>query len=167
MTRTSLCYIVISSVIQFEGSEPTSVPRTIRFQTPTNLDKLADVLGWFARWHPPSIPEPVWLRCQLALAEAFTNAVRHAHRGFSSDVPIEIEVSLSAETIEMRIFDRGEPFDLEKKLREMSPETDRTATGGRGLKLMRDIADELSYRRTADGRNCLAIVKHVDPPTKC
>ncbi|MGC9524662.1 MAG: ATP-binding protein [Limnospira sp.] len=150
-------------MIKFEGSEPISVPCTVRFQTPTNLDRLADVLGWFARLQQPSIPEPVWLRCQLALAEGFTNAVRHAHRGFSSEVPIEIEVSLSPETIEMRIFDRGQPFDLEKKFREMSPETDRGATGGRGLKLMRDIADELSYRPTPDGRNCLAIVKHVDP----
>jgi serine/threonine-protein kinase RsbW len=153
-------------VIKFEGSEPISVPCTVRFQTPTNLDKLADVLGWFARLQQPSIPKPVWLRCELALAEGFTNAVRHAHRGLSPETPVEIEVSLSAETIEIRIFDRGQPFDLEAKLDQISPQTDRGATGGRGLKLMRDIADELSYRRTSDSRNCLTIVKHIDPPPK-
>ena len=33
---------------------------------------------------------------------------------------------------------------------------DELTEGGRGIKLMWQIADELSYTRTFDGRNCLS-----------
>jgi serine/threonine-protein kinase RsbW len=36
-------------------------------------------------------------------------------------------------------------------------------SGGIGIKLMGKIADELSYTRTSDGRNCLLIVKYFQP----
>ncbi|MEG4807545.1 hypothetical protein QUA82_08410 [Microcoleus sp. F8-D3] len=41
----------------------------------------------------------------------------------------------------------------------MSNSTDRLAEGGRGIKLLWQIADELSYTRTLDGRNCLSLSK--------
>ena len=40
---------------------------------------------------------------------------------------------------------------------------DEIPSGGIGLKLMGKIADELSYTRTSDGRNCLLIVKYFQP----
>ncbi|MBS0018170.1 MAG: ATP-binding protein [Arthrospira sp. SH-MAG29] len=145
-------------VIKSEGSQP--IPSTFCLETATSLDMLADVLTWFGKLQPPSIPKSVWLRCQLALAEGFTNAVRHAHKGLAADVPIEIEVSLSNNSIKICIFDRGQPFDLETKLLEMSSKTHHGSPGGRGLMLMRDIADEFSYRRSDPHRNCLAIIKY-------
>ncbi|NJM63119.1 MAG: ATP-binding protein, partial [Oscillatoriales cyanobacterium RU_3_3] len=39
---------------------------------------------------------------------------------------------------------------------------DEIAEGGRGLKLMWQIADELSYTRTADDRNCLFVSKNYE-----
>jgi serine/threonine-protein kinase RsbW len=39
---------------------------------------------------------------------------------------------------------------------------DELAAGGRGLKLMWQIADELSYTRTADDRNCLFFSKNYE-----
>src|SRR4028118_1653051 len=39
---------------------------------------------------------------------------------------------------------------------------DQLAEGGRGLKLMWQIADELSYTRTLDGRNCLWLSKSYE-----
>lgn len=152
----------MSSVIKSEGSQPLSVPYKVCLQTTTNLEMLADVLGWFTNLPQPSIPKSVWLRCQLALAEGFTNAVRHAHQGLSADVPIDIEISLSSNNIEICIFDRGKPFDLEKKLAEMASKTDHGSSGGRGLMLMRDIADEFSYQRTSDHRNRLKIIKYFE-----
>jgi serine/threonine-protein kinase RsbW len=76
---------------------------------------------------------------------------------------VEIEVAVFAESLEMRIWDWGEPFDLEQKIKDMSEQDDIDSPGGRGLKLIRDIGDSISYERTADGRNCLSIVKNYSP----
>jgi serine/threonine-protein kinase RsbW len=129
-------------------------------QVPTDLKALDEVLLWFDQHYQPSIPKKVWLQCQLALAEGFTNAVRHAHKGFSSDVPIEIEVTLSSQCLEMRIWDKGPPFDLEQQLQKLDRNLDQWSGGGRGIAILHKIADKLTYTRTDDNRNCLLMVKH-------
>ncbi|WP_238987056.1 ATP-binding protein [Lyngbya aestuarii] len=150
----------ILSVIEFQGSEPLLLPFKAQLQAPNTLDALSDILSWFARLQHPSVPSSIWIRCQLALAEGFTNAVRHAHQNLSSDVTVEIEVALSDSQIEIRVWDYGPPFNLMEKLQLMPPQINKSAGGGRGLKLMRDIADYLNYEPTSDGRNCLLIVKN-------
>ncbi|MBE9095717.1 anti-sigma regulatory factor [Tychonema sp. LEGE 07203] len=132
-------------------------------QINTGLSALERVLSWFGQLYDPRIPTSVWIRCQLALAEGFTNAVRHAHEGKPPDLPVDIEVAVYSECLEIKIWDSGAAFDLEQKIKDMSEKIDREAGGGRGLKLMKDIADSISYKRTADGRNCLSIVKNYTP----
>ncbi len=129
-------------------------------QVNTDLNALTEVLSWFDQFNGPPISYQIWLQCQLALAEGFTNAVRHAHEGQPIDLPIEVEVVVFAEHLEIRIWDHGEPFDLIQKLDSLPEEMDSDAEGGRGLKLMQRIADSLSYTRTLDNRNCLLIIKN-------
>ncbi|WP_413159986.1 ATP-binding protein [Capilliphycus salinus ALCB114379] len=154
-------------MIEFSGSEPLLLPCKAQLQAPNTLDALSDILSWFARLQHPSIPSSIWIRCQLALAEAFTNAVRHAHRNLPlQEVTVEIEVTVSDSQIEIRVWDCGPPFNLIEKLKQLPPQIDKASGGGRGLKLMRDIADYLSYEPCRDGRNCLLIVKNyqsLDP----
>lgn len=128
-------------------------------QFPTDLKALDQVLLWFDQHYQSSIPKKVWLQCQLALAEGFTNAVRHAHKGLSPDVPIQLEITLSPQYLEMRIWDQGLPFDLEQRLQKLDQKSDSMAGGGRGIAILQKIADQLSYTRTDDNRNCLLIVK--------
>lgn len=128
-------------------------------QFPTDLNALDQVLSWFDQLTHPPIPTIVWLQCKLAIAEAFTNAARHAHKNLPASVPIEIEVSLLSHCLEIRIWDFGPPFDLEQKLQSPSLLPDTHAGGGRGLAIMQKIADKLTYTRTDDNRNCLLIVK--------
>ncbi|MEL6816134.1 MAG: anti-sigma regulatory factor [Cyanobacteria bacterium J06598_3] len=104
----------------------------------------------------------------LALAEGFTNAVRHAHAGLPGDTPIEIELVLQSQQIEICIFDQGEPFDP-NSLSEPQPGSLRE--GGYGWFLLRRLADQVTYVRLAAQasdvmdnakavpRNCLRIVK--------
>ena len=135
------------------------VLRKSNLQLKTDLAALSDVLGWFNELHQPSIAREIWLRCQLALAEAFTNAVRHAHKDRSKEVPIDLEVTISEDAIEMRIWDFGPPFDLKEKLRKMPRNQENESGGGRGLRLLEAIADSISYTRI-DNRNCLLMVKN-------
>ncbi|MEG3862328.1 ATP-binding protein [Microcoleus sp. herbarium12] len=150
-------------MIELKGSEKLQVLKKADLQVNTGLNALELVLSWFSQLYEPRIPRSVWIRCQLVLAEGFTNAVRHAHQGQPPDLLVEIEVAVCSECIEIKIWDSGAPFDLEQKIKEMSKEIDPEASGGRGLKLMKDIADNLSYRRTAAGRNCLWMVKNYTP----
>jgi serine/threonine-protein kinase RsbW len=128
-------------------------------QVNTDLDALAQVLEWFDQFNNPPIPPHAWMQCQLAIAEGFTNAVRHAHYGLSKDRLIDLEVLMFDDRIEIRIWDQGAPFDLEQRLQSMPQTLDTEAEGGRGLRLMERIADILSYTRTQDSRNCLLLIK--------
>jgi len=105
----------------------------------------------------------VWIRCELALADGFSNAVPHAHNGKPADLPVDSQMSVFDEFVEIKIWDWGDPFDLEAKIKNISQTVDLAASGGRGLKLMKDIGDSLGYVRMADGRNCLSIVKNYTP----
>lgn len=134
--------------------------RSEQIQVDTQLSELNHVLAWFDSLRCAGIPELVWLRCQLALAEGFTNAVRHAHRNCSPDTPIEISVTIFKEVLEIQIWDCGPTFNLRKLLEAIPDKVDRDAAGGRGLLLMKKTADILDYRRSPDQRNCLLFVKH-------
>lgn len=78
----------------------------------TNLYALGSIFQNFdaARYHCPG--ETLWPQCQLALAEAFSNAVRYAHQGYPVTTPIDLEVVVVMQTIEIRIWDYGYPFNL-------------------------------------------------------
>ncbi|MDY7012584.1 MAG: rhodanese-like domain-containing protein [Cyanobacteriota bacterium] len=133
----------------------------------TDLEALNQVLSWFDSNRQPSMPPKDWLHCQLALVEGFTNAVRHAHRNLAADTPIELEVTFYSTRVELRIWDFGPPFDLEARLKELlkksESQPDHYAGGGRGLILMRKIADALSYTRFNNDRNCLFLVRNYIP----
>lgn len=113
------------------------------------------------------MPPKDWLHCQLALVEGFTNAVRHAHRNLAADTPIELEVTFYSTRVELRVWDVGQPFNLEARLKELlkksESQPDHYAGGGRGLILMQKIADSLSYARVEEGRNCLLLVRNYIP----
>jgi serine/threonine-protein kinase RsbW len=132
-------------------------------QVSSDLEELTQVLGWFDQFRQPPLPDTSWLPCQLALAEGFTNAVRHAHRNKPSGLIVDLEFQLFGDRLEIRIWDHGDPFDLIGYLEGLPAKISPEAEGGRGLKLMQRIADHLSYDRTTDQRNCLCVVKHYSP----
>jgi serine/threonine-protein kinase RsbW len=153
-------------VIKLPSSDKSPIPKKAQLRVTAGLSGLDQVLLWFSQLHESFIPSSVWLRCSLALAEGFTNVVRHAHKDKAPDFPVDLEVTMFSEHLEIRVWDEGPPFDLEKKIRDIQEATDPFSGGGRGLKLMRDIADELSYTRLPDQRNCLLIVKYYEVKTR-
>lgn len=136
-----------------------SVPRKNNLQVKTDLQALTEILSWFAQLYEPQIPKQIWLRCELAFAEGFTNAVRHAHKDQLPEVPIDLEVSISDDTIEMRIWDCGSGFDLKQHLTKMPQGEDNQTGGGRGLHLIQKTTDYFSYTPTGARRNCLLMIK--------
>lgn len=136
------------------------VSKTSQLQVKTDLNLLSQVLTWFNQFYQPTIPKLVWLECQLALAEGFTNAVRHAHWNKPVETPIEIAVTVQSQTVEIRIWDCGSGFDLENRLRELSKSLNLDGASGRGLRIMQQTADIFRYEAVAPNRNCLVMIRN-------
>jgi serine/threonine-protein kinase RsbW len=121
--------------------------KRVHLSVSSHLEELSAVQQWFqtrifflAEGYP-------WITEQfdqlnLALAEGFTNAVRHAHVNLPSSTPIEIELIVSPEKVEIRIFDQGAPFDP-NTLGEIQPGV--LQEGGYGWFLLRRLADQVTY----------------------
>ncbi|MGD1849364.1 MAG: ATP-binding protein [Cyanophyceae cyanobacterium] len=136
---------------------------------PTRRDALNRVLNWAEcfRGKPLAsifsfdpISNEVWLRYKMALAEGFTNVVRHAHEGLPPETPIELRVQIEASRLALQIWDMGPPFDFQGELEALlaQPRPRPPAAGGYGLAIMYRAADEWEYGRGADQRNCLTLV---------
>ncbi|MBE9032969.1 ATP-binding protein [filamentous cyanobacterium LEGE 11480] len=126
----------------------------------SDLHSLNDLQAWFrqlcrrnqSQW--TAIEGQVY-RLNLALAEGFTNAVRHAHAGLPADTRIEVKVALGPAHVEIQIWDAGHPFDP-NSIEEPQPGTLRK--GGYGWFLLRRLVDRVSYDRQGN-RNCLRMQK--------
>ncbi len=127
---------------------------------PSDLKSLDQILAHLEKINYQIISRQTWLECQLALVEGFTNAVRHAHKDLSPEVTIEIKINLFGNRLELYIWDRGNPFDLESFMAKSPLEQNDLSLGGRGLIILRQIADFISYTREEDERNCLLIIKY-------
>ncbi|MGY6528305.1 MAG: ATP-binding protein [Cyanobacterium sp.] len=135
--------------------------KQISFVVPSDLLCLGEVLGKYEEVKPESINQRVWLECQLALAEGFTNAVRHAHKNLPPETTIEIEIIISPSNLEIKIWDQGSPFNLISPP-ESNKKDDRLKTGGRGIEILEKVADELKYEHYPDSRNCLSIKRNLE-----
>lgn len=136
------------------------VMQQFHLQVKTELEALKDVLQWFEGLVFPSIPQKMGWQCEVALVEGFTNAVRHAHQDLPKNTPIELEVELHSSFLEMRIWDRGQPFDFKAKLQKSENEANSLEKeGGRGLQFIKKLTDELQYLNLPNRRNCLVMRK--------
>lgn len=137
------------------------VHKKIYFEVNSDLHCLEKVLEEFNKVNESWVSKKEFLQCQLALAEGFTNAVRHAHKDLSKQTKITLEITLTEADIQIRIWDYGKPFDLEKFAKNLIHKKDILASGGRGVEILQKISDVLTYSRTEDQRNCLLIIKKL------
>lgn len=133
----------------------------------SELKLLNQVQQWFESFCLLHLSKLGWsetqlYRLNLALAEGFTNAVRHAHCALPPETAIEINLSLWKDRLEIRIWDCGKPFNPDAIA---EPEPGTLQVGGYGWFLLRRLADRVIYERDADGRNCLLIVKYGQTPS--
>lgn len=136
-----------------------------RLQLPASLEQIAEaaaeavaVSGAEGRWRD---------EVELALIEALTNVVRHSY-GDGLPGQIEIEVSRDLERWTCRVIDHGagmDPADFEQRccLEFDEPsvdDLDALSGGGRGIPLMAQLVDELSYDRRSEG-NVLTLSRQL------
>lgn len=93
--------------------------RKLKLTVNSELNAVETILDWYGQIQNLPIPRQVLQLGQIALIEAFTNVVRHAHLDLPDSTPVDMELTVSNNCLEMIIWDYGQPFDLEGKLKEL------------------------------------------------
>jgi serine/threonine-protein kinase RsbW len=103
---------------------------------------------------------------ELCIAEAATNAIRHAYHDQPGQT-VAILLSVTEGQLQIEVSDNGSPMPAEQERRLLHGTQNvefRTgdkmslAEGGRGLQIIHDLMDEVSYVRT-DNVNRLRMTK--------
>lgn len=137
--------------------------QTTSLQVPTDRESLTVVWQWFEQFTQTRISDNIQWQCKLALTEGFTNVIDHAHKSLPETTPIELELKIFTHKLEIRILDRGGPFNFKHKLHWIlrAGLIPVESTNGRGLFLMYKLMDEVYYTRLEDQRNCLLLIKRL------
>ncbi len=104
---------------------------------------------------------------ELCVVEAVTNSIKHACCGESGH-EIKVVFTLSDEDVTLDICDAGacslNPEVLDRAVIKPpganAADTDGIAEGGRGLGIMKEIMDSVTYR-SEKGENCLTLIKKL------
>ena len=134
---------------------------------PSDLKFLAVVENWLLGALEVELGDRIDLtkqsgRLRLALVEAYSNVVRHAHRD-QPNLPVLLRLELKHQEISLEIWDRGKGFDLSTYL---PPSPEEKQEGGYGWLIMNRLMDRVEYRLQLDGqRNCLKLETKLDSGT--
>lgn len=136
------------------------IPSDLKFLTIVErwlLDCLELELGDSVEWPRQSN------RLRLALVEAYSNVVRHAHRE-QSQIPVLLRLELKNRDIALEIWDHGTGYDLATYL---PPSPEDRQEGGYGWLIMNRLMDKVEYRLQVNGQNCLKLETSLpEPPAK-
>ncbi|MGH1392617.1 MAG: ATP-binding protein [Trichormus sp.] len=125
---------------------------------PSDLNYLNIVENWLLGCLKIQLGESVdWSRqssrLRLALVEAYSNVVRHAHKEQSS-IPILLRLELKERDISLEVWDYGSGFDLSTYF---PPNPVDKQEGGYGWLIMNRLMDKVEYQLKVDGANCLKL----------
>lgn len=130
----------------------------------SDLSGLQKIIPWFEYHCGELLVQTIFLPMQIILIEGFTNAVKYAHLNLPTETPIEVFVDIFENLIEIRIWDYGLTFDLEKQLQleiQMNTEDSLKRESHRGLLLMDSLTDQLTYIRENEAKNCLIMRRKI------
>ena len=97
----------------------------------------------------------------LALEEAVSNVIMYAYPA-GSDGLVDVEAVIHADALEFILSDSGTPFDpTAAGEADITLSAEDRPIGGLGIFLVRNIMDEVSYRRE-NGKNILTMRKFLN-----
>ena len=112
-----------------------------------------------------AIPASVVNDLNLALDEVLNNIVSYGYKDQPREGPAAIAIRLSHEPGYLRaeVEDDGIAFNpLLPRSARLDTASDKRALGGRGIRFIRGLMDEVAYERIAD-RNRLRLTKRIPP----
>lgn len=99
-------------------------------------------------------------KLEVALEEAVVNVIHYSQAGWI-ELHIESQITDNALRIAIRLSDDGVAFDpTAQDEKDINKAVEERQIGGLGIALVKQIADEVSYRRI-DETNELTIIKNI------
>ena len=126
-------------------------------QVETDLNAFQEIMDWFEQFSNGLVQKQLALQCQLILAESFTVVVRSACESCLATTPIELELKLFADYLEIRILEQGKRFCSLARLISHEAATE----GPRVIRFVPRLIDELCYICLPDRGNCLVMRKRL------
>jgi len=154
---------IVDAVMEFGEQAPLSddltlivvraLPRAVPFAYPGTLEHLDQVVS-LIRELAGTYGGEFASQVELAASEIVTNIMEHAYR----QAPGELrgQVSLLPGRLELDLYDQGESFDLTEITARQIEETQER---GRGLEIVRQLMDEVSYTASEPNGNHWRLVK--------
>lgn len=125
---------------------------------PAELDQLPVFLDHVRQIaEAAELAEAQGTRLELAVEEALVNVFHYAYASQSHPGSVLCRVKVEANSLTVEIVDEGPPFDpLARPDPDTALELEQRQPGGLGIFMIRQLTDEVSYRRE-EGRNVLTI----------
>jgi len=106
--------------------------------------------------------EEVQEQIALAVDEACTNVIKHAHK-FDAKRPIDINVSLDSAKMTITIIDKGKGFDATKIQKpDLKKYAKESRHGGLGIYLMKTLMDKVEYDFNPGVKNQVQMIKFLN-----
>jgi serine/threonine-protein kinase RsbW len=95
----------------------------------------------------------------LAVDEACTNVIKHAHK-FDAKRAIDINVVLDSQKMTISIIDKGKGFDVDKlQTPDLQQYAKESRHGGLGIYLMKTLMDDVQYEFNPGKKNQVQMTK--------
>lgn len=102
----------------------------------------------------------------LAVDEACTNVIKHAHK-YNSRKPIEILLYVDSKKIKIIISDKGSGFDVAKvEDPDLKKYIKESRHSGLGIYLIKALMDDVKYAFNPGVKNKVEMVKYLHNPVK-
>jgi serine/threonine-protein kinase RsbW len=112
----------------------------------SSIDQLNEVEALIDSLHESNhIPESVYGNVLVAVTEAFLNAINHGNNQDSTK-NTDLDFELDESSLTIKVSDQGAGFDFENLPDPTSPDN-LEKTNGRGLFIIKNLADELTFER--------------------
>jgi serine/threonine-protein kinase RsbW len=128
-------------------------------KVPSDLKFLSVVEGWLLESLAAELKDlETWpqlsMRLRLALVEAYSNVVRHAHKD-QPEMPVVLRLTLNQGAVSLEIWDSGQGYDTDTYL---APAPEKCQEGGYGWLILNRLMDKVQYQLQAkNGQNCLKL----------
>ena len=125
----------------------------------TTFEALPEILEWCEQFVDGVVQKKFVVQFQVILAESISKVVRDIHKNLPSTTPIEVELKLFTDYLEIRILEQGKPFYLLASLiADLPHENDYCGN----IYVIPRLIDELCYITLPDKGNCLIMRKRLD-----
>lgn len=144
-----------------------ALEQTFSLQVPSSTENLVLIREFVNRVGEQSgLDESELAKLELAVDEACANVIEHAY-GHNQTEEVTIRATFDEDEIRIEVLDTGRGFDPDSiDEAEVARLIEERKTGGLGLRLIRNLMDEVHYEIQPGKKNELRMVKKLKPPER-